>query len=265
MPPAQAAGAQTPGGGTAFTGAVLSAGPSAPSALQPVNPYGQFMPFHDQPAFDPSIFNSSPMPHQLQPMAPPTDASAGGRPAAVAMHPSRMAALGGPPPFQGGSPVPPVAGQTRPFEAMQSPGEDPSSKRPRVDKLPGGQYYPVRSSHQVDDMTRYSRYNAILGRGLQEADWISMHPNPISISVQLPTMPEKPEWKLNGSIITISDLPLNFLVSSLRDRIAGIIEAQLPISRMRLDFGTKVLSNASTLASVNLDEGDMIVLSIRKK
>jgi len=34
---------------------------------------------------------------------------------------------------------------------------------------------------------------------------------------------------------------------------------------MRLDFGTKVLSNASTLASVNLDEGDMIVLSIRKK
>jgi splicing factor 3A subunit 1 len=148
MPPAQAAGAQTPGGGTAFTGAVLSAGPSAPSALQPVNPYGQFMPFHDQPAFDPSIFNSSPMPSQMQPMAPPSDASTASRPAAVAMHPSRMAALGGPPAFGGGSPIPPIAGQTRPFEAINSPAEDPTSKRPRVDKLPGGQYYPVSTSYR---------------------------------------------------------------------------------------------------------------------
>lgn len=99
----------------------------------------------------------------------------------------------------------------------------------------------------------------------QETEWIALHPNPISIAVQLPNMPEKPEWKLNGSIITIPDLPLNFLVSSLRDRIASIVGAQLPISRMRFDYGVKVLSNASTLASVNLDDGDMIVLSIRKK
>jgi splicing factor 3A subunit 1 len=55
------------------------------------------------------------------------------------------------------------------------------------------------------------------------------------------------------------------LVSTLRDRIVSLIGAQLPISRMRLDYGSKVLSNASTLASVNLDEGDMVALSIRKK
>lgn len=99
----------------------------------------------------------------------------------------------------------------------------------------------------------------------QEADWIKLHPDPISISVQLPNMPEKPEWKLNGSIITIADLTLSTLVSTLRDRIASIVEAPLPISRMRLDYGPKVLSNASTLASVNMDEADMIALTIRKK
>ena len=155
--PAQTAGVGPPAGGTAFTGAVLSAGPSAPSApLMPqmINPYGEFRPFHDQPAFDPSMFNSSPMPPHMQGPGPSGDfgnqspSAPGGlpvRPGGIPMHPSRMAALGGPPPFNGmGSPVPPATGQIRPFDAIGSPGEDGQAKRPRIEKLPGGQYYPVR-------------------------------------------------------------------------------------------------------------------------
>lgn len=60
------------------------------------------------------------------------------------MHPSRMAALGGPPAFDGmASPVPVAVGQVRPFDAIDSPGEDGQAKRPRIEKLPGGQFYPV--------------------------------------------------------------------------------------------------------------------------
>jgi splicing factor 3A subunit 1 len=77
-------------------------------------------------------------------------------------------------------------------------------------------------------------------------------------------MPEKPEWKLNGSIITLEDVPVNFLVSTLRERIKNIIDAPLPISRMKLDYGTKTLSNSSTLASMNIEDGDMLSMSIRK-
>lgn len=91
-----------------------------------------------------------------------------------------------------------------------------------------------------------------------------MHPDPIKISVQLPNVPDRPEWKLNGSIIDVEDLPMNFLISTLRDRIAKIIDAPLPIARMKIDFGPKTLSNASTLASVNLDEGDILHMSIRE-
>ena len=32
---------------------------------------------------------------------------------------------------------------------------------------------------------------------------MSLHPDPITIAVQLPSMPEKPEWKLDGSIIAV--------------------------------------------------------------
>ena len=94
---------------------------------------------------------------------------------------------------------------------------------------------------------------------------MSLHPDPIAISVQLPNMPDKPEWKLDGSVISIPDLPVNTLFSTVRERIKRIVDADLPISRLRLDYGQKVMSNASTMASVNLDEGDMLVLSVRKK
>lgn len=94
---------------------------------------------------------------------------------------------------------------------------------------------------------------------------MSLHPDPITISVRLPSMPEKPEWKLDGSIISIPDLPVKTLFSTVRERIKRVVDADLPISRLRLDYGAKVMSNSSTLASVNLDDGDELVLVVKKK
>ncbi|TXT07320.1 hypothetical protein VHUM_03490 [Vanrija humicola] len=130
------------------------------------------------------------------------------------------------------------AGQVRP--APDDGGADRAFKRQRVAKLPGGQLY-------------------------SEIDWMSLHPEPISLSVQLPTMPDKPEWKLDGSIITVSDLPVNTLFSTLRERIKRTLDADLPISRLRIDYNGKVMSNGASLASVNLDDGDTVVMGVRKK
>jgi len=94
---------------------------------------------------------------------------------------------------------------------------------------------------------------------------MSLHPDPVALSVQLPDMPDKPEWKLNGSIITVPDLPVATLFSTVRERIKRVVDADLPVSRIRLDYEGKIMSNGSTLASVNLDEGDLLVMSIRKK
>lgn len=174
--PAQAAGASTPGGGTAFTGAVISAGPSAPSAPTPQqqygNPYGNFVPLPDQPMFDPSMFNQPPMPNQQQfggspnpygnqeeqgeIIDVPLPAAPAGLPAkpvgaGMGMHPSRMAALGGASPGYNapgspmgnmGSPVPQVAGVVRPYEGGDSPAEGHVAKRARVEKV-AGHFYSV--------------------------------------------------------------------------------------------------------------------------
>jgi len=116
--------------------------------------------------------------------------------------------------------------------------EVPPAKRQRVAKLPGGQLYP-------------------------EADWVAMHPYSISLQVQLPNDPSKPEWKLDGTIVTIPDLPLNLFVSTLRDRILQHTGSSVAASKIRLSQGGKMLTNANTLASYNLEDEDLVVLSVR--
>jgi splicing factor 3A subunit 1 len=82
--------------------------------------------------------------------------------------------------------------------------------------------------------------------------------------VQLPNISEKPEWNLNGAIATIPDIPLTLLISSLRDRIIAHIKANIPASRIKLSFRNKVLTNANTLASYNMDDDDLIVMTLRE-
>ncbi|KAH9026049.1 hypothetical protein EDB85DRAFT_2177150 [Lactarius pseudohatsudake] len=99
----------------------------------------------------------------------------------------------------------------------------------RVAKLPGGQYYP-------------------------EQDWINMH------SVQLPSNASSPEWKMDRTIVTIADLPLNPLVSTLRDRIIATTGSSLSAGKPILSYNGKVLTNRNTIASYNLEEDDLLVL-----
>jgi splicing factor 3A subunit 1 len=134
---------------------------------------------------------------------------------------------------------PPAAGQVHPRDPDDS-SDRPVFKRPKIEKLPYPQMY-------------------------SEVDWQSLHPDPISLTVQLPDMPDKPEWKLNGQIISVPDLPVSFTFGTVRERIKRVVDADLPISRLRLDYLGKVMNNGHTLASQNLDDGDMLAMAVKKK
>ncbi|KDQ59456.1 hypothetical protein JAAARDRAFT_191976 [Jaapia argillacea MUCL 33604] len=136
--------------------------------------------------------------------------------------------------------TPPQTGMVRSADEMEGGGGDemPPAKRQKVAKLPGGQLYP-------------------------EADWIAMHPHPISLQVQLPDDPSKPEWKLDGKIVVIPDLPLNLFVSTLRDRILQVTGSSVAASKIRLSQGGKMLTNANSIGSYNLEDEDLVVLSVR--
>ncbi|TRM61735.1 Pre-mRNA splicing factor PRP21 like protein-domain-containing protein [Schizophyllum amplum] len=174
-------------------------------------------------------------------------------PQPASAYPPQQSTMLPPMQYQGGQPgqgynyqqpgmpsMPPAqTGQVRSAEEMEGGEAEaaPPPKRQRVAKLPGGQLYP-------------------------EADWIGMHPYPISLQVQLPEDETKPEWKLDGKVVTLPELPLNFLVSTLRDRILQTTGSSAPVSRIRLSYQGKMLTNSTTIASHNLEDDDMLVLSV---
>ncbi|KAI0781153.1 Pre-mRNA splicing factor PRP21 like protein-domain-containing protein [Trametes elegans] len=241
-----------PGIGPSAAPAPLNSLPPAPVSL-PQAPSGSGAQALN-PAYSAATVSSGPQPASMFPsqsapvMLPPLhyqgmDAAQpfGYQPpptGAPMMHPARAAALASPMPPGGGGPQ---TGMVRSAEEMEGGGgqdDVPPAKRQRVAKLPGGAYYP-------------------------EQDWINMHPHPISLRVQLPNEPARPEWKFDGGVVTIPDLPLNLLVSTLRDRILQHTGSTVGASKIRLAFAGKMLTNMQTIAVYNLEDEDLIVLSVR--
>ncbi|KAI0319830.1 Pre-mRNA splicing factor PRP21 like protein-domain-containing protein [Amylostereum chailletii] len=228
--------------------------PMTPAALPiPAKPIGAPIPAKpigapSEPSYSAATVSSGPQPASLYPtqpapvMLPPLhyqglDAAQpfGYQPPPAGMRP----AFSPPGAAVGGTPGAVGAGMVRSAEEMEGSGEDmPPAKRQRVAKLPGGQYYP-------------------------EQDWISMHPHPISLQVQLPNDATKPEHKLDGSVVTIPELPLNLLLSTLRDRVIQATGSALSASKIRFSYVGKMLANQNTLASYNLEDDDVLVLTVR--
>lgn len=152
-------------------------------------------------------------------------------PGAPGMHPSRIAALANGGPIQ--------AGMIRTADQMDgAPVDDiPPAKRQRVARMPNHVY--------------------------PEQDWINLHPAPISLRVQLPSDPSKPEWKLDGSIVTVPDISISYLVSTVRDHIMRHIDSTVALSRIILSFNGRMLTNSQTIAVYNLEDEDLLVLTLR--
>jgi splicing factor 3A subunit 1 len=239
-----------PGIGTAAAPPPLATLPPPPSSLPPV-------PTQNSGAYAAATVSSGPQPASGFPNQPPPvmlpplhyqglDAAQPfgyqpPPPGAMGMHPSRLAALAGTPgmgSLPGSGSATPQTGMVRNADQMEGEDGAPPAKRQKIAKLPGGQLYP-------------------------EEDWINLHPHPISLQVQLPEDNTKPEWKLDGTTVTITDLPLNLLVSTLRDRILQKTDSLVPASKIRLSYNGKMLTNSTSLASHNLEDEDLLVFSVR--
>jgi splicing factor 3A subunit 1 len=68
---------------------------------------------------------------------------------------------------------------------------------------------------------------------------------------------------LDGKIVTIPDLPLTLLVSTLRERILQHTETPISASRIRISYAGKMLTNVNTIASYNLEDEDLVSFTVR--
>ncbi|KAH8548712.1 Pre-mRNA splicing factor PRP21 like protein-domain-containing protein [Umbelopsis sp. PMI_123] len=179
-----------------------------------------------------SNFQSAPLPPQgysQYPPLPPQGVPNSG------LFANQIPGYGMPP--AGVSPVPPQAGNS--FEggitrkADEESADVPRAKKPRTEGTP-----------------------------IAEEEWLAQHPDPIALSIQTPTLPE---YKLSGETITIDDLPLTTLVSTLKNRIAD--KVGMPYGKQKLSVGGvgTVMNNSKSLAFYNFQQGSTVILGLKDK
>ncbi|KAL7312060.1 SF3a splicing factor complex subunit [Mucor circinelloides] len=98
---------------------------------------------------------------------------------------------------------------------------------------------------------------------LEEPEWQAPPDLSFSINIQTPTMPDKPEWNLNGSTISVPGLLPNTLISTVKDRIAS--QLGMPAGKQKLSNANTVLNNSKTLSFYGIGEGHGLVLEVRKR
>jgi splicing factor 3A subunit 1 len=86
----------------------------------------------------------------------------------------------------------------------------------------------------------------------------------------LPSVPDKPEWNLNGEQLTLANVAISDTVSQLKDAIASRLS--LPTGRQNLRMGSDcgaasnlVMKNNSTLAHYNVRSGNSITLFLKER
>lgn len=95
-----------------------------------------------------------------------------------------------------------------------------------------------------------------------EFEFIAAHKGPVSLQIQAPTGVDKPEWRLNGQIISIN-VALNDSVSTLKTKIQE--ETGLPPAKQKISYEGMFFKDNKSIAFYNLLSGTTVQLQIKER
>jgi len=103
---------------------------------------------------------------------------------------------------------------------------------------------------------------ALPGNLIAEEKWLAKFPGVLPVRVAVPEDSTKPEWKLDGKIITV-DIGLGETIAALKERIKDVVG--LPANKQKLKMGELVLLDAKSLASYNVAPDIPVELSLKTR
>jgi splicing factor 3A subunit 1 len=86
--------------------------------------------------------------------------------------------------------------------------------------------------------------------------------SPVTFKVLIPAMDDKPEWKMNGQLLTIT-LKLTDTVTTIKTRIME--ELGMPQGKQKLQHENIFFKDANTLAYYNVTPGTMLQLQLKER
>ncbi|ORZ03776.1 Pre-mRNA splicing factor PRP21 like protein-domain-containing protein [Syncephalastrum racemosum] len=158
-------------------------------------------------------------------------------------------------PYQPSPPQPPpaaaaAAAYSSPAQNMYTPPQPVPVPMPPI-------HYEAR---RPDDMSDPDAKRPRVEEAEESQEWVAT----VTLTIQTPSLPDKPEWQLNGQTITLSGLPLSTLISTVKDRITS--QLGMPAGKQKLTTVTNmVLNNSKSLEFYNITDGTHLVLGLKDK
>ncbi|XP_044258285.1 splicing factor 3A subunit 1 isoform X1 [Tribolium madens] len=163
----------------------------------------------------------------------------------IMMMPAPPMAPMRPPPLMMAAP-PPMAGFVTPMPQMPPMGGMPVK-------------HPSESQPEEEPTNKKMRNEDSL---IPEEVFLSRNPNPVSIKIAIPVVPEKAEWKLTGQMISLN-VPLSESVSSIKSKIQE--ETNMPPAKQKLFYDGMFFKDSNTLAYYNIITGAVIQLQVKER
>lgn len=97
---------------------------------------------------------------------------------------------------------------------------------------------------------------------IPEDVFMQSHKGPVSIQVQCPTVTDKPEWKLNGQLVTIT-IALDDTIQKLKQKVQG--ETDMPPAKQKISHDGIFFKDSNTVAYYNLVSGATVHLQVKER
>jgi splicing factor 3A subunit 1 len=125
---------------------------------------------------------------------------------------------------------------------------------------PGGP--PQQAPMIIDDDEPAAKRSKTEENLMPEAEFMARFGSPVTFKVLVPAMPDKPEWKLEGQMLSLT-MELTDTVTSIKSRIHE--ELGMPPGKQKLQQETLFLKDAMSLAYYNVMPGTMMALQLKER
>uniref|UniRef100_A0A1L8DHC8 Splicing factor 3A subunit 1 n=1 Tax=Nyssomyia neivai TaxID=330878 RepID=A0A1L8DHC8_9DIPT len=97
---------------------------------------------------------------------------------------------------------------------------------------------------------------------IPEMQFLARHQGPITIQIQVPSMTEKSEWRLNGQTVAIT-LSLTDTIATMKGKLQD--ETGMPPAKQKISYEGMFFKDSNTLAYYNLLSGATIHLALKER
>jgi len=128
--------------------------------------------------------------------------------------------------------------------------------------VPTRQMAPVYIQQTMDEDEPASKRQRTEENLIPEGEFLARNLSPVTFKVMVPQMPDKPEWKLDGQILTLT-LQLTDTVNTIKQRIME--ELGMPQGKQKLQHESIFFKDANSLAYYNVTPGTMLNLQLKER